>query len=229
MTAPLRLAVAVVVLGALWAAAFRTSGTGLFAILAVGGLAAGACGAWVRRGVDAPVRLPGLSLTAGQALLAVGVAVGHLAVGHALLALASQLLPAVTEAATGVYARTVSVPLGWRLAAGALLTGPLEELFWRGAVHPLAAQATARRAARWPGLAGRLSHSRIASRWLLPIVASTLAYAAFHAVTLQLALVAAALLGGLVWGWLVERTGSVGAAMVAHGLWTGLMVLVPPG
>jgi hypothetical protein len=31
-----------------------------------------------------------------------------------------------------------------------------------------------------------------------------------------------------VWGTLLLVTGSVGATMIAHVLWTGLMVLFPP-
>ncbi len=50
----------------------------------------------------------------------------------------------------------------------------------------------------------------------------------FHLPTLQLTLISAAALGGLVWGWLRERTEGMAAPVVAHAIWTGAMVLVPP-
>ena len=43
-----------------------------------------------------------------------------------------------------------------------------------------------------------------------------------------LALIAAAALGGLVWGSLLLVTRSVGATIISHVLWTCLMIIFPP-
>jgi len=43
-----------------------------------------------------------------------------------------------------------------------------------------------------------------------------------------LALVAGALVGGVVWGALAWWTHGVLAALLCHGVWTGLMLVRPP-
>jgi membrane protease YdiL (CAAX protease family) len=170
----------------------------------------------VAPGRERATHLPRLSLGPADAVLAVGVGVAHLVAGHLLFAAGERLLPELTATATEVYTRAGSLPLWTAIVLGGLVTAPLEELFWRGAVQPL---TTSWLGARLP--------------WVLTlpggtVIGTTLVYALFHVATGQLALVAAALLGGLVWGWLLERTGSVGAAMIAHATWTSLMLAFPP-
>lgn len=217
------MAALVAALALAWSATFVVA-VPFFPAVVASGVASGAAGLWLRRRIADDVALPDLRITPAQALLALVVAAVHLGAGHGLLLIGEQLLPALTETAAGVYRRTSDVPVTTRIVLAGLVVAPLEEVFWRGAAHPLLADALQRRGAagqrRWP--------RGSAAAWLVPVVASTLAYAVFHLVTLQLALVAAALLGGLVWGALVERTRSVGACMLAHGAWTILMVLVPP-
>ncbi len=88
-----------------------------------------------------------------------------------------------------------------------LVIAPLEEVFWRGVVQPSLG-------------AGRP-----------PLVATaigTVAFLSFHLPTLRLPLIGAALLGGLAWGWLRERTEGLAAPVVAHAIWTAAMVVAPP-
>lgn len=218
-----RAVVAAVALAVVWGAAFLSAVLPFFATIAAGGALTGLAGLWVRRGSRGwsdgdpePQVLPGYGVTPGQAVLAVGVGVVHLGVGHALFAVGSLVLPEITATAAGVYGRASSVPLWVGLLVGGVLTAPLEEIFWRGAVQPLTG----------PWLTSRLS-------WLPDgplgrIVGAAALYALFHVATGQLALVMAAALGGLVWGWLLDRTGSIGTTMIAHGVWTSLMLVVPP-
>ena len=218
-----RAALAAVGLATVWAVAFVTEVLPFFLTIAAGGLLTGVAGVWVRRGSrgwypdEAERRtFPTFRVTPAQAALAAGVAVVHLAVGHALFALGSLVLPEITATAAEVYGRASAVPLWLAVVLGGLVTAPLEEVYWRGAVQPLTGPLLERRLpwlARVP--AGRL-------------LGTTLLYTLFHVATGQLALVFAAALGGLVWGWLLDRTGSVGATMIAHGGWTTLMLLVPP-
>lgn len=214
---------AAVVLAAIWATAFITEVLPFFLTISVGGILTGLAGVWVRRGVRGwypgePGRrtFPTFRVTPGQAGLALLVAVIHLGVGHALFALGSLILPGITAGAAEVYGRASAVPLWLAIILGGFVTAPLEEIYWRGAVQPLTG----------PLLASRLPWlSRIPFGRLLGVTAL---YTLFHVATGQLALVFAALLGGLVWGWLLDRTGSLGATMIAHGAWTSLMLVFPP-
>jgi membrane protease YdiL (CAAX protease family) len=218
-----RAAVAAAGLTVVWGAAFATEVLPFFPTIVAGGILTGLAGVWVRRGTrgwhsgEAQRRdFPPLALSAAHARLAVVVAVAHFAIGHGLFAVGELLLPALTETASAVYTRAGGIPVWAAVVLGAVITAPLEEIFWRGGVQPL---VTSMSRDRWP---------RMTALPGATIVITTIVYAAFHLATAQIALVAAALLGGLVWGWLMERTRSLGATMLAHGLWTGLMLLFPP-
>jgi membrane protease YdiL (CAAX protease family) len=225
-TSPLRLparraAISAVVLAAIWAVAFGVSDLPFFPLIAVGGIVTGLAGLWVRRPLIATHGTgaawpPRMRLHRRAALLAVGVAVAHLAVSHLLFQLGSALLPQLVPTAEQAFGRAGTVPLWGAVLVGGAVTAPLEETFWRGAAQPLFADALRRR------------HPRFAARPWAVVISSALAYAAFHAVTGHAALVAAAALGGLIWGWLLERTHSVGACMLAHGLWAAGILLLPP-
>lgn len=219
----IRAALAAVVLAVIWGIAFAAEVLPFFLTIAAGGLLTGVAGIWVRRGTrgwyagEAARRtFPTFRVTPAQAALATVVAVVHLGVGHALFAVGSLVLPEITATAAAVYGRASAVPLWLAVILGGLVTAPLEEVFWRGAVQPLTGPLLV---ARLPWLP-RVPFGRL--------LGTTLLYTLFHVATGQLALVFAAALGGLVWGWLLDRTGSVGATMIAHGGWTTLMLLAPP-
>lgn len=60
-------------------------------------------------------------------------------------------------------------------------------------------------------------------------VATWAAFAAANAASANLAVVAAALVGGAVWAWLALQTGGFLASAVCHATWTALMLVAPPG
>jgi membrane protease YdiL (CAAX protease family) len=216
-----RTLVSVAVLAVIWAVAFQVTDLPFFPLIAGGGIVTGLAGLWVRRAISpaatgGPSWPPGIRLTRRHATLALVVAVLHLAVSHALFAIGSWLLPALVPTAEEVFGRAGELSLWWALLLGGVVTAPLEEVFWRGAAQPLVTTAVT---TRMP---------RLGATPFAPVVLGALAYAAFHAVTGQLALVAAALLGGLVWGWLLEHTRSVGTSMLAHGLWAVGILVLPP-
>jgi membrane protease YdiL (CAAX protease family) len=212
-----RLAVAFVGLAVIWGVAFNATSLPFFPLVTAGGIITGLVGFWVRRAPDEDE--PDFALTPVIALLAVGVALLHFAVGHGLFAVAALVVPSLTETALQVYDRTDSMPVWGQLLLGAGVTAALEEVFWRGAFTPMVADRVSER------LPDRLGRRR---RGVVLVLVSTAGYAVFHVATLNLALVAAAALGGLVWGSLLLRTRSVGATIIAHTLWTGLMILYPP-
>ena len=218
-----RAGVAAAVLAVVWGLAFATAILPFFLTVVAGGVLSGLFGLWVRRGTrgwhpgEAVRRtFPDFRVTRAQAGLAVVVALVHLAVGHGLFALGALVLPELTATAAEVYERATELPLLVGIVLGGLITGPLEEIFWRGAVQPLTGPMIDKRV----GWLARLPYGRL--------IGTTFLYTVFHVATGQIALIAAAALGGLVWGWLLERTNSVGAVMIAHGLWTSLMLVFPP-
>jgi membrane protease YdiL (CAAX protease family) len=227
-TAAGRAALATPVLAVVWAAAFHLTDLPFFPLIAAGGVVTGLAGIWVRRGAGpqgagsprtvgaaACGGLPRLALSGRHALLAVGAALAHLALAHALFRIGAALAPGLAPTAEEVYGRTGAVDLRWAVLFGGVVTAPLEEVFWRGAVHPLVAGLVR---ARLP----RLSSAPGAT-----VATGAALYGLFHLTTGHFSLVAAALLGGVVWGWLQERTGAVGAPMLAHGVWACGMLLAP--
>ena len=224
-SAGVRALVSGLVLALVWAAAFGLTPWAFFPLIAAGGVLTGLAGLWVRRAAASPAArashppeatwLPAIRLRPDQAVVAVAVAVVHLAAAYVLFEVGTWIAPQLAPTAEQVYGRT-EVSLWLALVLGGVVTAPLEEIYWRGAVHPLLLAAARRRAPR-------LARIRV----LTPAMGA-LVYAAFHLVTGSAALVAAALLGGWVWSWLAERTGTVGAPMLAHAIWACGMLLLPP-
>ncbi len=212
-----RLAVSFVGLSVVWGIAFNASGLPFFPLVVAGGVITGLVGFWVRRAPDEDE--PPFALDARTAGIAVVAALVHFVVGHALFAVAARILPALTETALEVYQRTGTIPVWGQILLGGVLTAGLEEVFWRGAFTTMVADRIR------PHLPAGLGAKR---QGLAIVVVSTVGYALFHVATLKIALIAAAALGGLVWGTLLLVTRSVGATIIAHVLWTTLMILFPP-
>lgn len=221
MTLRARLVISFIALAVTWSLAFNLDTLPFFPMVVAGGVLTGLFGLWCRGGTPASghaLVLPGIAVTPRQALLAVGVALVHFALGHLLFRLGAAVLPAIGTSAQVVYERTGAAPIAWQLVLSGLVTGPLEEVFWRGALQPALAER----------VEDRLPRSvQPLVRVVAVVAAATALYTIFHIATFKLALVAAAALGGIVWGWLLVHTRSLGAVMIAHGLWTALMVLMP--
>jgi membrane protease YdiL (CAAX protease family) len=114
------------------------------------------------------------------------------------------VLPVSRAAIASVYAPRQSLPL-WLIALLLLLvTGPAEEIYWRGLVQGTLAR-------RWGGTRG--------------LVLAAAAYALVHVWTLNLPLIAAAFCAGLCWGYLFLRENSLMPVIVSHSLW-GVLVFV---
>jgi membrane protease YdiL (CAAX protease family) len=89
----------------------------------------------------------------------------------------------------------------------ALIVGPAEELFWRGALQA----GLMRRLGRWPGAAAGIA-----------------AYGGVHLVTGNLTLAGAAAVGGAHWGLLYAAGAPLGALIVSHSLWDVWIFLLQP-
>ncbi len=87
------------------------------------------------------------------------------------------------------------------------LIGPAEEIFWRGMIQ-------------------RKLQNRIGALygWIL----ASILYALVHIWAANLMLFMAALVGGLFWGWLYKRTGSLWPGIISHAVWDILVFLILP-
>lgn len=154
-------------------------------------------------------RVSGITWEVGHEVwLAAPVLAVHLLLSHLLVPAASAIIPLLGRQADDlVFTATLDLPdVVVALIAG-ILIAPLEELWWRGTLQPM------------------LRPNR--TRWAT-IGLTTAAFVAFHLPTGQLPLMGAALLGGIAWGWLRERTGGILAPIFAHAGWTASMVVFPP-
>jgi membrane protease YdiL (CAAX protease family) len=107
------------------------------------------------------------------------------------------------------YRMAASTSLPIAVALSVLVTVPAEELFWRGVAAPELGGTSL-------GLAGGA-----AAAWVLYVVA--------NAPSRSLVILAGAAVGGAVWAWLGWWSGGVLAPLASHILWTGPMLVFPPG
>ena len=201
----------------------------MIALLAVAGAAAVAAGwrlvargrvsIWLAQGVLLPVLavlslLTGLIAASARVRLPVAVLAG-LGAGFALylatiafVAIVTRWWPAFTRGVTAIYGQQGRLSALAAAAIAALVAAPGGEIFWRGLVQPR--------------LAATLG-------WTAAAAATYVAYVAANAASGNLPIAAGAVVAGGVWTALAWWTHGVAAGICCHALWTGLMVLVPPG
>ena len=146
---------------------------------------------------------PGLAVIAG---VAAGVAL-YVATA-AFLAIVAPRWSAFRRQSTQIYGRQVPLALGTVLLLSVVLMVPGEEVFWRGLFLPELRSA--------------------ADGGLLGAVLAWLAFVAANLPSLNLAIVAGAAVGGVVWVTLAVWSGGVLAGLLCHACWTGLMLVLPP-
>jgi uncharacterized protein len=107
----------------------------------------------------------------------------------------------------GIYHKGTGTPM---LTIGLLLflvTGPSEEIFWRGYLQ----RSLMERFGRWPGWA-----------------AATAIYAGVHIWSFNFMLVGAAAVAGAFWGVLYMRLGSLAPVILSHSVWSTVIFAVFP-
>jgi membrane protease YdiL (CAAX protease family) len=106
------------------------------------------------------------------------------------------------------YQQAATVSAATSLMLSLVVMVPAEELFWRGLFQGELATVTTAAAAAGLALLG---------------------YVVANAPSRSLPIVAGAIVGGALWGGLAWWSGGVLASLGSHILWTGLMLLLPPG
>jgi hypothetical protein len=107
----------------------------------------------------------------------------------------------------GIYRKGTGTPM---LTIALLLfsvTGPSEEIFWRGYLQ----RSLMERFGRWPGWA-----------------AATAIYAGVHIWSFNFMLVGAAAVAGAFWGAMYARLGSLAPVIVSHSVWSTVIFAVFP-
>lgn len=107
----------------------------------------------------------------------------------------------------GIYQKGAGTSMG---VIGALLffvTGPSEEIYWRGYLQ----RGLMERFGRWPGWA-----------------AATAIYAGVHIWSFNFMLVGAAAVAGGFWGALYARSGSLAPVIISHAVWSTVIFAVAP-
>ncbi len=107
-----------------------------------------------------------------------------------------------------IYDRRKELPLVVAFGLAALVVAPGEELFWRGLFQWRLAATTG---------------------WVAAATLTWLVYVAVNAASESLPILFGALVSGAVWGGLALWTHGVLASLLCHTVWTGLMLVGPPG
>jgi len=109
------------------------------------------------------------------------------------------LFPFVSRHISGIYDKILGPPM-WILCLFLLfITGPAEELFWRGFIQ----DRLMTRLGNWQGLA-----------------ITTCLYAAFHLVTGNIMLIAAAGVAGGFWGLMYMYNKKLAPVIISHSIWS---------
>ena len=119
----------------------------------------------------------------------------------------TRLVPFSGNEIEAVYSNSVAAPIQ---VIGMLLVtviGPGEEIFWRGTVQKKLTD-------RYGGLMG--------------LVAGALLYSLVHVWALNITLLIAALVCGLVWGWIYYLEKNLAPLIISHSLWSLLIFVIFP-
>lgn len=146
----------------------------------------------------------GLGWSAGAGA---GVGVG-LYLATAAFVLVVRRWPSFDRHVEEIYDQRRDLSLPAALSLAALVVAPGEELFWRG-----------------------LFQSRLGAAigWGVAAVLTWLVYVVANAASESLPILFGALVSGAVWGALAWWTQGVLASLLCHTVWTGLMLVAPPG
>jgi len=192
----------VILAAALWFVTFYLDWGNFWVKISISALVLAGLSARLQADFRSLFRLDGRSVAIG--LVSAAALYGVFWVGQAL---ATQLLPFAQDQIGGVYAKGEGTPL-WAIALLLLfVTGPSEEIFWRGFLQRQLMQ-------RFGGAGG----------WAL----ASLVYAGVHLWTLNLMLVGAAAVAGAFWGLLYWKIPNLVPVIVSHALWSTVIFAVFP-
>lgn len=139
-----------------------------------------------------------------QGILSAAVLYGIFWMGNSL---APFVLPGAQAQVGGIYALGEGTERLWIFLLLFLITGPGEEIFWRGFLQRSMME-------RWGNLAGYLS--------------ATLVYGGVHIFSGNLLLILAALVAGLFWGALYLWKRDLLIQIISHSVWSTVIFALAP-
>lgn len=121
--------------------------------------------------------------------------------------ISNMLFPFATEQVSSIYGKGAGIP-AWMIASAlAFITGPAEEIFWRGFLQR-----------RLSGKLGRFSG------WIL----ATALYAGVHISSMNFMLTGAATMAGAFWGLMFQLHPRLGAVILSHSIWSAVIFAAFP-
>jgi membrane protease YdiL (CAAX protease family) len=162
-------------------------------------------------GIAAAIVLPPVAATrvsAGAALV-VGVGSGlALYLGTLAFVAVAVRMPRFRASVASIYGEAAEVSVATSVLLSLAIMVPAEELFWRGLFQ-------AHLDASWSAGAAA--------------VATWLGYTAVNVASRRPPIVLGAVVAGALWAVLAAWSGGMLASLASHMLWTGLMLVLPPG
>jgi membrane protease YdiL (CAAX protease family) len=122
-------------------------------------------------------------------------------------ALSPYLIPAAHAQVGGIYGLGEGTQRIWIMLLLLFVTGPGEELFWRGFLQ----ETLMERWGRWPGF-----------------LAATALYGGVHIFSMNLMLIGAACVAGAFWGLQYLWKRELASLIVSHSLWSAVIFAVLP-
>ncbi|MDD5722401.1 MAG: CPBP family intramembrane metalloprotease [Syntrophales bacterium] len=196
------LLVTVVLANALWFATFYLTFSTFWIKIAVSTSSLAALSWWIR-----PIERDRLRLDTRILLIGLLSAVVLYLIFWTGKGISSALLPFAERQIGGIYGKGAGTPLWIVLPLLLCITGPCEELYWRGFLQDRLMEC-------FGGLGG----------WLL----TTVIYAGVHLWSFNFMLIGAAAVAGAFWGAMYWRIGNLLPVIISHSLWSAVIFTIMP-
>ncbi len=196
------LLVTIVLANILWFATFYLTFSTFWIKIAVSASSLAALSWWIR-----PIERDRLHIDAKALLVGLVSAAVLYLIFWAGKEISSTLLPFAERQIGGVYGKGAGTPLWIIFLLLLCITGPCEELYWRGFLQD-------RLMERFGGCGG----------WLL----TTAIYAGVHLWSFNFMLIGAAAVAGAFWGAMYWRIGNLLPVIISHSLWSAVIFAVMP-
>jgi uncharacterized protein len=186
----------------LWAVAFALPWGNFWVKISLSAATLGALSAFFRRDIPAGLRFNGRAL-----LLGLGAAAALYALFFVGRFISLRLFGFAGHQIGLIYDRGAGTPYPVIALLLFFVTGPAEEIFWRGFLKKGLQE-------RFGGMGG--------------YILATALYAGVHIPSMNFMLTGAAAVAGAFWGLFYWRTGNLAAAILSHSVWSTFIFTVMP-
>jgi len=196
------LLVTIALANVLWFATFSLAAGSFWIKIGVSTVLLAALSWWIR-----PVEKRQFRLSTRALLLGLLSAVVLYMIFWAGREISTVLFPFAERQIGGIYGKGAGTPRWMIFLLLLLVTGPCEELYWRGFLQDSLME-------RFGGRRG----------WLV----TTALYAGVHLWSFNFMLIGAAAVAGALWGLMYWRTGALLPVIISHSLWSAVIFAVVP-